>query len=137
MAFSEGMRDLIKERAKYKSELSCRECDFLQCAHFFHDKNNPKYDSPEMGLLVTDIEHFIYHERFRKKPWRIGLKTHQNDETIQKAWDRILEQRVYNLEGIAEEINEAKESWDKYFEKIESFFDHPKSNQKVSTIIGA
>jgi len=129
--FSGEVRYEIKERAGHKSELSGEMDRPLQCSHFFHDEKHPSYNEQEMGFLVTDIEHFMYHLRFRKNPKKIGLEKKENKSAIKTLWLGILNYNNCSLEEIYGRCYEAGERWDEFFETTDNFSDHPNSKETI------
>jgi len=81
-AFSRNVRETIRARAQYSSELSGRKDRPMQCSHWIHDRNNKYYNHPLMGILLTDEEHFVYHNMFRGNARLIGLTEDGNSWAI-------------------------------------------------------
>lgn len=82
--FSLQSRDAIRDRARKKfgrlcSEFSGRSDEPLQAAHWDHCKNNPKYDDPRNGRLLTLSEHLQDHIR---RAGQNGLSKRDNDAAI-------------------------------------------------------
>lgn len=100
-AFSKSSQKEIKYRTNHKSEVShtsnyaykkdrrSRPCE---AAHINHDKKNPHYDNPDLGMYLTDIEHWIFHKEFQEFPEAIGLSYEDNLFAI-----RALEERIYEF----------------------------------------
>ncbi len=135
-AFSPDIRIQIKERAGNKSELSGDSDRPLQCSHFFHNEKHPSYDESKMGILVTDIEHLMYHVRYLRNPERIGLDGKENKGAIKTLWWNILLFNNCDLQEIVEKGFEAEERWAEFFDKIENFSDNPNSKQAVPPLSG-
>lgn len=88
--FSTATKVAIYERLESRrSELSGSMERPLECSHLTHDKSLPEYDTPEMGVLCTDIEHYVYHLIFKMRPEEIGLTRSQNDWSIKEIWQRV------------------------------------------------
>ncbi len=133
-AFSTETRMQIRERADNKSELSGKDNRPLQCSHFNHKKKSKHYDKEEMGILVTDIEHLAYHLRYRKKPKKIGLPKISNERAIRDVWLGILSQNMMELEELYDEVFEAFDSWDNYFEERRELAGNIRSNREIQPI---
>ncbi len=85
-AFSKRTRGVIYDRARKRfgrlaSEKSGKYDEPLECAHINHDPNNPKYDDPSNGRLLTLSEHLADHEN---RAGRNGLLPKENDWAIQE-----------------------------------------------------
>lgn len=113
-AFSLETKFQIKERAGNRSELSGESDRPLQCSHFDHSKKNPNYDSPDEGILVTDIEHLAYHVKYLRKPDKIGLTKRENRDAIKTLWREALSFNNCSMEEICGRFIEAKSRWDEY-----------------------
>lgn len=77
-AFSWKTKEIIKKRDGNKSVLS-GETENLHAAHINHDKNNPQYDNPSNGRLLTVEEHLQDHIN---RAGRNGLTEEQNNWAI-------------------------------------------------------
>lgn len=124
-SFTKPVRLTIKERANEKSELSGENSRPLVCAHLRHrGGRRGRFDRPENGLLVTDIEHFAHHKLFKDNPERIGLSTDQNDLSILTLTRTI---KTYNKEHrITDE-----ETQEKYENAVESWIGLFDSNHRI------
>jgi hypothetical protein len=60
-SFSYEVREQIRKRAGYRSELSGRDDEPLECAHWNHDKTEQTYDDPDNGRLLLLSEHLQDH----------------------------------------------------------------------------
>ncbi len=132
-AFSLETKFQIKERAGNSSELSGENDRPLQCSHFNHDKNDSLYDSEDMGILVTDIEHFVYHLKYRKNPGRIGLSKKENRMAIKDLWNQVLSYNNCTMEEIGGRCVQARHRWDEYEEQ--NFVKDPRYKIKPHTPI--
>lgn len=86
-AFSPSSREVIKNRAGGKSELSglgTEDGHIMHAAHLNHDKTNPNYDDPRNGVYLTVTEHYQQHLDARGKAREIGLNEHANEWAINK-----------------------------------------------------
>lgn len=90
MAFSPDIRHEIRGRADNSSELSGETGRPLQCCHLSHDKYLQEYNTAEMGVLVTDIEHYAYHLIFKDRPGFIGLSGGNNQWSLETLWNNII-----------------------------------------------
>jgi len=90
MGFRAEIRNQIRSNAGHVSEISGRSDRPLQCAHIFHDKTNPDYNSPDNGILLTDEEHFCHHWVNRHSPNLIGLTKDENNQSIAGLWGNIV-----------------------------------------------
>lgn len=93
-SFSAEIKKQIKNKAKHRSELSRENSRPLVCAHLRHKggrEPSPYTERRSMGRLVTDIEHLVHHELFRGKERVIGLTEKQNEWTIAKLRERVLD----------------------------------------------
>lgn len=107
--FSEATRKEIKKRAKYRSEISGRTDRPLHAMHFNHARTEG-YDTPPRGVLVTIVEHLVFHLLFRGKAHRIGLKECQNDwaiDILQQNSTNFLE-KVGKLDELPQEMRDSK-----------------------------
>ncbi len=130
--FSKGVKSEIKERAGCKSELSGEDDRPLHCSHFNHDKDNPeKYNDKGMGFLITDIEHYEYHLRFRKNPKRIGLTRKENVRALKELTKRIYSSDSSSVEEIANKTLEARQRWDEFFEERDYIPESPNSRESI------
>lgn len=116
MSFPYPTREAIRQRAGNKSELSERNDRRLTCCHLSHDRGLAEYGSMDMGVLVTDFEHYAYHEILEKHPNSLGLTASQNSWSLSKLWNEIQGyNRVNNInmseEEIWEEIEKARNYW--------------------------
>lgn len=76
----------------------------LECAHVDHNRNNPAYDEPENGYLVTVYEHLhdpeVGHMSYRGMPTDEngllpnGLTPEANEYAIQQITKRL--PKIYN-----------------------------------------
>jgi hypothetical protein len=113
MNFSPDTRFEIRMRAGNISELSGAVGRPLQCCHLNHDKDLEEYNTPDMGVLVTDIEHYAYHLLFKDYPSHVGLRVGQNNWALQSLWNNIVK---FNREtgltvDLKEELEKAKGYW--------------------------
>jgi len=81
-AFSRNSRKAIHKRDKEKSALSGEEGK-LVCGHIDHDKNNPHYNNPNNGRLLTIREHYLDHYNRHGKN---GLSKDDNRDTAKGLW---------------------------------------------------
>lgn len=133
-AFSTATRMEIRERADNRSELSGKDDRPLQCSHFNHKKKSPYYDVQEQGILVTDIEHLVYHLWFRKKPKKIGLCKKNNEKAIRDQWTNILSYENRELEHIYDDLFEAIDSWTEFFEERTDLSSDKRSNKVIQPV---
>jgi len=124
-AFSIETKFRIKERAGGTSELSGENDRPLQCSHFNHNKQSPFYDSEEMGILVTDIEHYAYHVKYLRNPEKIGLTKKENKRAIKGLLGTIFLENVDTIEEIYGRYIEARTRWDEY--EKENFSQDPRA----------
>ena len=134
-AFSLESKFQIKERAEGSSELSGENDRPLQCSHFNHEKNDPLYDSEDMGILVTDIEHFAYHVKYRRNPEKIGLTKKENKSAIKELWSKVLTHNNCTMEEIGGRCVEARHRWDEYEEQ--NFVKDPRYKIKPPSPVSA
>ncbi len=133
-AFSPSTRIEIRERADNRSELSGKDDRPLQCSHFNHKKKSNRYDKSEMGLLVTDIEHLVYHLWFRRKPKKIGLCKKANESAIKDQWINILSFENRDLENIYDDLFEGINSWENFFEERKDLSSNKRSNKTIQPV---
>lgn len=114
-SFTKPVRLEIKERANDRSELSGENGRSLVCAHIIHrGGRRGRFNYPENGLLVTDIEHLAHHKLFAQNSRRIGLSKEQNDLSI---FSLINDIEKYNRENnisdeeTQEKFENAVKSW--------------------------
>lgn len=113
--FTRPVREKIWVRARGLSELSKRSDRPRECAHLDHNKSRLTYNSPDTGLLVTDVEHLAHHLIFRDYPQDIGLTRAANSSAIKSLVYRC---RQYNAKiGLSEEdfdqeLSEAADLWE-------------------------
>lgn len=100
-AFSSRSRDVIKERAKWRSEISGRSDMPCECLHFNHNKKNSFYNNPANGVYATAIEHLAHHILYRNRPDGIGLNKYENNWAIDTLWKRVLS--YYELKNLTED----------------------------------
>lgn len=114
MSFSVETKIDIYDRAGRNSELSGETERPLECSHLSHDRGLEDYDTPEMAVLCTDIEHYAYHLIFRKNPSHIGLTVNQNDWSINELWKKVLknsEALDWSYEQTVLEVRKARAMW--------------------------
>lgn len=83
MAFSSRVRDEIVGKAGNRSEISGKKAgkQALHAMHLNHKKDET-YNTVERGMLVTPIEHVIYHVVHRGRAELIGLTEEENEQSI-------------------------------------------------------
>jgi hypothetical protein len=82
--FSGRSRDKAIARSGNRSEISGVEPGFgetLEVMHIDHTKDDT-YDHPSRSLVVTVLEHLIYHRTHRGRAGEIGLTEAENDGSI-------------------------------------------------------
>lgn len=119
-SFTKPVRLEIKERANKRSELSGENGRPLVCAHIMHRGGRKgRFNYPENGLLVTDIEHLAHHKLFSQNSKRIGLSKEQNDLSV---YSLVCDITKYNKENnVSEEETQEKfesavKSWIELFD---------------------
>lgn len=85
-AFRGGVRDILMERAGYKSEVSGDSSMALQRAHIDHTRNE-RYNHPNNGVVMTVKEHLAHHILFVHNPEFIGLTYTGNVYAILRCFD--------------------------------------------------
>lgn len=111
-AFSRPVRREIMRRANNSSEVSHRNDRPLEASHINHSREfrarnwqgrKVEYNSDLNGLMMTDIEHQLYHEDFLGSSHLIGLTEDNNMWAIQSIGDRI---RMFNEARGIEDITD-------------------------------
>lgn len=87
--FSRETWYILRVRANGRSEVSGRFDWPLQASHINHNKKDERYDSPEMGISMTLVEHYVYHLAFELYPECIGLDFHGNKSAIASLRSQI------------------------------------------------
>lgn len=82
-AFSFETREKIRQRDRVSVESGSSRN--LECAHWNHNRNNPKYNDPENGRLLTAREHYLDHWYRRDN----GLSDERNEEAVFSIWERL------------------------------------------------
>lgn len=121
LAFSDKSRDKIKERAKYKSEITGRRDLPMECMHINHDKSKGKYNDPKNGIYGTVIEHFLHHYIYQGQAHLIGLTETENDWAVQACHQRVLQasnRKGWGNEELLLRVQEDLEITQKFYEKI-------------------
>lgn len=116
MSFDQQSRWEIRDRAGNKSELTDISDRPLQACHLSHSRQLEEYNQPDMGVLVTDIEHLAYHLIFRYNSFEIGLNRDCNERAIDSLYTQI---RKFNKrngikmseEDLFGEIEKARDYW--------------------------
>ena len=90
-AFSRATREKIWARSTKrfgtpKSEMSGRDDEPLECAHYDHDQSKPSYDTESNGRLLTLSEHLWDHIN---RAGRNGLTREENDWAIREIARRL------------------------------------------------
>jgi len=116
MAFERETRRDIRRRAGFESELSSINNRPLECSHLDHSRYHDSYNFPDNGVLVTDIEHYAYHQIFKLHPYHIGLSKDDNYSALCSIYQRILDFNKQSCIEMSEdqidsEINKAKDYW--------------------------
>lgn len=57
----------------------------LECAHYDHSRENPLYNDPSNGRLLTRREHYLDHFYRRDN----GLSQQANEWAVKMIWDRL------------------------------------------------
>jgi hypothetical protein len=104
-AFSYEVREQIKQRANYKSELSGRDDEPLECAHYNHDKHNPGYNDPDNGRLLLLSEHLQDHI---DREGVNGLSSKENEWAIRTIESRLRD--FYNSRAQLKRIKKERET---------------------------
>lgn len=91
-AFSTRERYIIKKRSQGFSEVSGLRCMPMECSHILHGLPEAKY-----GMLMTVLEHYLYHEAFKSNPELINLSERDNNSAIASVKQRVL--TFYNKKG--------------------------------------
>lgn len=120
-AFSDHTRNIIKQRAKYKSEISGDNDLELHCMHLDHTKGTRHYNSPRNGIYGTIIEHLAHHMLYRDNPEDIGLNYQENQYAINTLRINLI--REYNRIGrdtalISEDLKKAEDRVYDYLMKL-------------------
>lgn len=87
LPFSKAVAREIGQRAHWMSEVSGQsffDGYVLHMAHLNHDKTNPLYNDPSMGICVTVAEHLIQHQGAVGHAQDIGLTEAQNNYAIRQ-----------------------------------------------------
>jgi len=92
-AFSRNSRKIIHKRDEEKSALSGEEGK-LVCAHIDHDKNNPHYNNPNNGRLLTIREHYLDHYN---RHGSNGLSKKDNRDTAKGLYYMLPKSKRKNL----------------------------------------
>ena len=119
MAFHVNIRRQIYERAGKHSELDPRNIEDLECSHLSHNHGLIEYNSAEMGVLCSSIEHLAYHLIFQDQPELIGLSNKNNYFAIRCLYSRVEKQssdRNIDSHELARLIEQAKNEWYYYLE---------------------
>lgn len=91
-SFSFSVRQQIRDRAGYKSEISGTP-DYkepCECSHLNHDKSSPDYNNPKNGEYRTLSEHLAYHQTWSKEN-TLGLSRKDNEWAMEQIEKRILQ----------------------------------------------
>lgn len=93
-AFSLQSRNKIRDRARSKLGYVGSEVsgvpeweEHMEAAHIDHSRDNPDYDNPENGVLMTVAEHLVDHI---EREGRNGLSRRHNLEAIQSLKQRVV-----------------------------------------------
>lgn len=84
-AFSKSTRRKILKRDNYTCVETGKRWDdgyYVMASHVDHDKTNPDYDEPYMGVTHSVEAHLNFHLDHRGQAEEIGLTEHQNDFAI-------------------------------------------------------
>jgi hypothetical protein len=84
-AFSWKSKQIIHQRDNNQSVLS-GETEDLECAHLDHSRENPLYDDPSNGRLLTTEEHL--HDHINRSG-RNGLSQTHNNWAIARLKERL------------------------------------------------
>lgn len=83
-AFSYGSRRRIVERDGV--DVWDGSTESLEAAHINHDKQNPRYDDPSNGRLLTTRNHYIDHFN---RAGKNGLTRAGNNYALRMIWERL------------------------------------------------
>jgi len=107
MAFNKEARQIIRARAQETSEVSGISDRPLEASHITHSRQYEGYMWPINGILMTDMEHLLYHEEFANLPIAIGLTKANNVDAIDGLRHRVQEfNREHGIEPISYETRE-------------------------------
>lgn len=84
LAFSRNVRKQIFNRDQGKSRWSDEPGE--EAAHILHNRDNPKYNTPENGRMLTKREHYLDHIN---REGRNGLSKAGNDAALRLIWNRL------------------------------------------------
>lgn len=84
-AFSSGIRKQILNRDRGK-DVWTGETEGLEAAHITHDRNDPLYNDPSNGRMLTTRNHYIDH---LNRAGRNGLTISGNNAALRLIWQRM------------------------------------------------
>lgn len=83
-AFSKNVRKQIYNRDQGKSRWSDEPGE--EAAHILHNRDNPNYNTPENGRMLTKREHYLDHIN---RAGRNGLTIPGNNAALRLIWRRL------------------------------------------------
>jgi hypothetical protein len=111
-AFPINIREHIKERAEYRSELTGKVEEKMEVAHLVHGKKGKLNKDPRNGMLVTTLEHLAHHMFYQYNPRETGLTEAENNSAIASLWERLSKRQPIDPEEIRYEVGEAIGRWE-------------------------
>lgn len=91
-AFSRKTRQQIYNRDRGKSRWSDEPGE--EAAHILHNRDNPLYDDPSNGRMLTKREHYLDH---LNREGRNGLPPEGNRAALRLIWKRLSEEERKGL----------------------------------------
>lgn len=119
-AFSNNTKELIKKRAKFKSEISGRNDMEMHCIHIDH-RRDKYYNMAGNGFYGTILEHYAHHLMFRGKAHMIGLSESENEWSIGTLYNNLVkdyEKRGYDIDNIDHDLDIALSQVECFISKL-------------------